>query len=416
MSGGEGLAGRVMEHSRELVELCQQLIRCPSPNPPGEVSAVAEIICGFLENAGVPYEWVEAEKGKPNLIARVQGERERPHLVLNGHMDTQPAPDPSRWAHGVYSGHVESGKIYGLGVGNMKGGVAALLMAVSVLAERQADLPGRLTLALVSDECSFGPAGARYLVENRPDLLGDAFLGAEPTSPEAISFGEKGLVWIKLTTRGLGGHSSFVRRGQSAIVRMAKLIDGVDALNEWKSPLPPAVQETLDANPPAAGSLYSDPALLSAVTANVGNVSGGHKINMIANECQAWADIRLPFGVSAQETRRFLDELTRDQSDTSMEVLHAWDANWTDPDDPVIQALMKAVELVRGKRPYFTIRLPASDARLFRLKGCPSVLLGPEAFNQNRENEHILLKDLVDCAAIYAVTAWEYLASLHLAR
>src|SRR5678815_3516622 len=85
-------------------------------------------------------------------------------------------------------------------------------------------LKGRLTLTAVSDEETFGPYGARYLMEHHPEVHGDALLNGEPSSPLTIRFGEKGPLWLRFTVRTPGAHGAYTHLTPSATKIAARMI------------------------------------------------------------------------------------------------------------------------------------------------------------------------------------------------
>ena len=120
----------------------------------------------------------------PNIVGSFEGATPGHHLVLNGHMDVFPADEANeRWTHGPWSGAIAEGKIYGRGVADMKAGTSASIFTYRYLHRLRERLAGRLTLTAVSDEETFGPWGARYLMEHHPEVHGDCLLNGEPSSP-----------------------------------------------------------------------------------------------------------------------------------------------------------------------------------------------------------------------------------------
>src|SRR6476620_2070133 len=142
---------------------------------------------------------IDPDPSMPNLLGTFQGERPGPHLVLNGHIDTFPAVAAERWTRDPFSGDVVDGKVFGTGCSDMKQGTASIVAIYTWLHALRADLAGRLTLTAVSEEETFGPNGARYLVEHHAgEVLGDCLLNAEPGAPSTVRFAEKSPLWIAI--------------------------------------------------------------------------------------------------------------------------------------------------------------------------------------------------------------------------
>src|SRR2546430_13006348 len=123
------LLGFLAERRGELIDFACALVATPSPNPPGDERAVAALVVDKLRALGIGrIDTVGANEARPNVIARV-GSTARPALVLCGHLDTKPPGDLSQWRLDPYGASIEEGELYGLGSGDMKGAVAAMVFA-----------------------------------------------------------------------------------------------------------------------------------------------------------------------------------------------------------------------------------------------------------------------------------------------
>jgi succinyl-diaminopimelate desuccinylase len=398
---------------QDIIDFCSALVQRPSPNPPGDTRAAAQVVLDLLEANGLPVETEADQAHTPNLISSVQGAGPGRHLVLIGHMDTYPVGDLEQWSRPPFGGIVHEGRLHGVGAGDMKGGLTALTYAYLTLAKR-GEFNGRLTLLAVSDEMSFGPHGARLLVERRPDLLGDAVLDGEPTSPDFVLFGEKGMVWIEIVCRGQSGHGSYAARGSSANEQMMSVWSDLQPLRDWQVTLPAQVAETLRAGggtrglDPAALT-YANDDLLSLVSVNIGLIAGGRKINMVADECRAEVDIRLPPGLAAQQVIDYLDKVFAGHPSARYQVIQMTEPTWSDPTGELFRLMQQNVMEVSGTRPRLEIGVPASDTRLFRLRGIPAAMVGPRVQNEGAPNESIPVDDLITCTKAFALTANDYL-------
>ena len=187
----------------------QTFVQHRSPNPPGDTRDAAEFITSFLEQRGLPYRIISPHPEMPNIVGSFDCAHPGRHLVLNGHIDVFPvADDGAGWSRDPWGGQLVDGKIYGRGVADMKAGTTASIFTYAYLHGVKDGLKGRLTLTAVSDEETFGPYGARYLMEHHPEVHGDALLNGEPSSPFSVRFGEKGPLWL----RDHGQHRRCARR------------------------------------------------------------------------------------------------------------------------------------------------------------------------------------------------------------
>src|SRR5205085_1289934 len=198
------------EDRDEIVGFLCDFVRAKSPNPPGDTTLAAAHVTRFLEARALPFRVIAPQPTMPNIVGTFEGGRPGRHLVLNGHNGGFPADETNeRWTHGPWSGTIADGKIYGRGVADMKAGTSASIFTFAYLHRIREYLKGRLTLTAVSDEETFGPWGARYLMEHHAEVHGDCLLNGEPSSPLTIRFGEKGPLWLRFTTRTRGAHGAY---------------------------------------------------------------------------------------------------------------------------------------------------------------------------------------------------------------
>src|SRR5579883_617880 len=232
-----------LDSSRErLVALAQALIRVPSPNPPGDTTALARLAHDWLKEVrGAEVAMVTAQAPFVNVAARIAGRASGRRLVFNGHLDTFPLGEDLPWTEEPLSGHVADGRLYGRGVSDMKGGMAASLLAFALLAELRDSWRGELVVTLASDEESMGRLGTKHLLDTVPFARGDAMICGDAGSPDVVRFGEKGLLWLELSAAGRPSHGAHVHLGTNAIDRLRKALDALDRLRDLPIDAPPSV-------------------------------------------------------------------------------------------------------------------------------------------------------------------------------
>ncbi|RMF27110.1 MAG: YgeY family selenium metabolism-linked hydrolase, partial [Chloroflexi bacterium] len=206
----------------ELVEFLQDLIRTPSPSTQEE--AVAIRIAAAMRRVGFREVFTDRIG---NVIGRY-GSGRGPILLYNGHMDTVGISDPEAWQRDPYGGEIEDGIIYGRGVADMKGAIAAMIYGVKMLAEARVRLKGDLVVACVVQEEPCEGLAMRVLIEEeglRPDwvVLGEA-------TNLQISRGHRGRLEMQVTTHGRSCHASNPDLGENAIYAAARLIFGLELL------------------------------------------------------------------------------------------------------------------------------------------------------------------------------------------
>ncbi len=188
----------------ELIELCGPLVAAASVNPPGRTVEAAEVVRAYLSGHGIATEMVTADDDAPNIIARVEAGAGGRHVVFNAHMDTMEAGDEAAWTVPITRLSRRDGRLYGLGMGNMKGALAAMCLATAILKRHGNAWKGRLTMTAVCDEVMFGERGAVFLLRERPDVTGDFLISGEGPGFMHFAVAEKGLLWLEREISGFG--------------------------------------------------------------------------------------------------------------------------------------------------------------------------------------------------------------------
>jgi succinyl-diaminopimelate desuccinylase len=397
------------------LELLQALLRAPSPNPPGDTRQVAELVCGALRDAGLEPMVFAPHPDMPNIVARFDGGGPGRHLVLNGHMDVFPVA-AHEWTRDPWGGQVADGRIHGRGACDMKGGLAALLLAFLELHALRERLPGRVTFTAVSDEETLGPWGARWMFEHqRALMLGDCLLSGEPSSPQCVRFGEKSPYWIAITVRTRGGHGAYTHASASATRIAGRIVRALEAVTEVPVRVPdnlvamfrdPAIARQID-----EGCGAGHAAVIPAVTLNIGRMSGGLKMNVLPSECRIEADIRMPIGLSRDELRPHVAAILKDFPDATWEEISPPDdaPNWSDPDGEMMGILRRTVQALGRPAPVPVITLGGTDTRLWRYAGVPAYVYGHSPETMGAADENVLIEDFHHITRTHALAAAQYL-------
>ncbi len=337
---------RTASNADDPVELLQVLLRFDTSNPPGNEGPCIDFLDGLLREAGCVTERPTKVAGRPNLVTRLPGSGRAPAVLFYGHIDVVPA-DAAAWTHPPFSGAIADGCVWGRGALDMKGGVAMMVSAVTRAAREGVVPAGDLVLALVVDEESGGDCGARFLVEERPDLwrgvryaIGE--FGGFPFRVRGRTFSmiqvaEKLPVVVDVVVRGPAGHGSRPLRG-GAMARLGRILGRLEA-----HPLPihitPVAREMIEAfarglpRPsrvllrqllrPAwtdriLGALGEtgrtfEPLLRNTVSPTI--VRGGDRLNVIPSEIHLGLDARLLPGYSTDDLLRELRPILRDDGE-----------------------------------------------------------------------------------------------------
>jgi succinyl-diaminopimelate desuccinylase len=397
----------------EFVDLCSQIIRIPSENPPGDTTDLTRFVSRLLSARDVEHQVLEPRPGNPLIVASTGRERGR-HLVLNGHLDVFPADDASLWRLPPFSGLVAGGKIHGRGAADMKGGMTASLIVFLLLQPRADECNGRLSLTLVSDEETGGAWGAAWLLDHHPEYVGDALLNAEPTGLDTVWIGEKGISWLKLVAEGRAGHGS-VGRGDNAITRLAEAILVARTITDLEGEAPHDVVAILEQQ--ARRTIFDDTVvlgdLLTHCSVNVGMLRGGIKTNVVPRYAEAEVDIRIPLGVQPDEVRA---EVMRRLHAAGVHgvrvepIAHqSCPASIISPTDALLQSLRDNAREITGRAPELALCPGATDGRFWRTRGVPTVIYGPTSHGMAEPDEHIDIDDYLQTIKVHAATAVDYL-------
>ena len=346
------------------VDLLGRLIQTNTVNPPGNEAAAQEFLRGSLTAAGFECELLEAEPGRPNLVARLHGATDGPTLTYLGHVDTVRA-DPDEWSFDPWAGDVADGWVRGRGALDMKGQVASeVAAAVALGGSGWRPRSGELKLVITADEEVGGGLGAHWLCEQHPDKVRSDFVVNEGGGELVefggrrlylLSVGEKGIFRMKLRTHGEAGHASLPRIGDNALLKLAGYLA---ALSEQPPPEPTEVGEALlevllgDAFPGEEGvragleRLRSEQPLLAdylvepmlGVTLTPTKAESGKKANVIPSEAEALIDCRVPPGFGREEARERLQALVG-EGDYDIEFTEAVVGNSSPMESPLADAI-----------------------------------------------------------------------------
>jgi acetylornithine deacetylase/succinyl-diaminopimelate desuccinylase-like protein len=323
----------------EVAQLCSDLIRIDTTNPgdhsgPGERPA-AEYVAASLSEAGLEPQIFESHRKRTSVVARIEGtDPTRPALLVHGHLDVVPA-DPGDWQVNPFSGEITGGCVWGRGAVDMKD-MDAMILAVIRQRLREGRRPPRdVVLAFLADEEAGGSWGARWLVDNHPDLFagcteaigevgGFSYTLNGPSGPRRLYLlqaAEKGMAWLRLTARGTAGHGSMLN-DDNAVTALAEAIARLGR-HEFGARLTPTVRAFLEQvadilevefNPDRCQEIVDKLGHISRIvgatlrnTANPTILRAGYKVNVIPQIASAEVDGRFLPGCEEE----FLADLDR---------------------------------------------------------------------------------------------------------
>jgi acetylornithine deacetylase/succinyl-diaminopimelate desuccinylase-like protein len=257
-----------------------------------------------------------------------------------------------------------------------------------------------------------GPWGTQFLLDTLPEARGDAMICGDAGSPDVIRLGEKGLLWLRVIARGRAAHGAHVHLGDNAVERLMDALGRLARVREMPVATPAAIAAAIagarEVSERQAGKGEAD--VLTSVTVNVGVIGGGSKVNLVPDRASAEVDVRLPVGVSVDTCLAEVRRLVAGVPGVDVEVLRRYEPNHTDPGHEIFRLLRDNAEAVSGRRPVVTMRVGASDARLYRLAGIPAAVYGPAPHNMGAPDEYVTVDDLRLVARVHALTAFDFLS------
>jgi len=379
----------------DVVTLTQRLVRVPTENPPGDTRAACDIVAAELSASGFDVQYVEDEPGFVSVLGEYRFCEDGPTLVLNGHVDVVPVGDSAaQWTHDPFGGEVDGGRIYGRGTLDMKGAVAAIVVAAKAAA-RSGSLRGRLVVMAVADEEQGGGRGTGAIVR-RGLVSGDGAIVVEP-GDAGIVIGHRGLCFVEVTTHGRSSHATQPENGINAVQLMVDALTALRTVQLEHSPHP----------------IFGGPSVVVGTS-----VHGGHKTNVIPDSCVATLDIRTVPGMTQESVARDLEEhLAAADLEVGAQVsvrIASWgEPGETDEDARIVQVCGDVYEETFGHRPEIR-HMPAytDGGWLANFAGIPTIMaFGPGMVSgAHVVDECLEIDDLVTYTAIYRRVIDRFLA------
>lgn len=399
----------------ELAQLACDIVNIQSPT--GHEVDLADFILGWYARHGLKPIRQEVEPGRPNAVGVLKGTGRGLSLMINGHMDTSftgtdqdsliTSIDPNE----VLDGRIEDGKVRGLGISNMKGGLASFLTAAGALARSGVTLKGDLVLAAVVGEISRTPIGPYQGSEYRGEGIGTRHLLTHGVQSDYavvadgsdlnIIWTQNGVVDLKITVFGKAKSAWNSDRAtepsieMNAVVKMAKV---VEALEEWG--------ERFEAD-----NVYHASTGPMLPKVNVGAIEGGapYKPNYFPGVCSIYLDVRIPPQVKPVSVQYDVADVLRGLGfEYDIEVYRTLRGYEGAGVEPLVGSINDVHEHLFGTKPEPEKPRRASiwtDTNVYNELGIPAVKIGPRGKTFKGRIEEIEITDMVKAAQIYALVA-----------
>ena len=372
----------------EVAELTARLVQIESINPdvvPGGSgeSAVAAFVTEWCERAGLEVSVIDAAPSRPNVVAVARGSGGGKSLLLNAHMDTVGVAGMTE----PFTPRLEQGRLYGRGAYDMKGSLAASMLAVAEAARRS--LRGDVILTAVADE-EYASVGTEAVAAS---FEADAAIVTEPTELR-VAVAHRGFVGVEIETEGRAAHGSLPELGIDAIAKMGHVLVGIEELDQ---------------------ALRADPrhSYLGSGSIHASLIEGGQEFSSYPARCVLQAERRTIPGESVaaveEELRALLQQSTEQDSAFSAELRVVMSREPFEVSDsaPVVELLRRHATAALGSEAEL-IGVPFwADSALLADAGIPTVLFGPAGEGAHAEVEWVDVASLERCLEIYVGVAAE---------
>jgi succinyl-diaminopimelate desuccinylase len=381
----------------EVIALTRQLVQMDSVASPGRPheEAVARLLEARLHASGFKLHWTEVLPQRPNIVADWVGTPGERMLILEGHTDVVIEGDRRAWTLDPFGADIIDGKLFGRGSADMKGGLAAAIVALETVARFAPDLPGHVRLLIPCDEEGM-MTGIKRMVHDGwhcgPDgRVADGAIICEPEELELCLF-QRGGIRVRVTFIGKQAHGAMPYAGLNPIPALARFVLEVRALQE-------AYQNAVGEHP-MLGRPWLTPTVLMA--------GSWPQLNVMHADASLGLDIRTVPGVDHAEVhdrlKAILHTLEREEGvQTRYEVMD--DRPWTatDANARVVQALEQATRLTLHREPRYGGVPGTTDGTFLHKAGVPIVTVGPgDREIPHQVNEFVRVDELISSARLYA--------------
>ncbi|GGG69838.1 succinyl-diaminopimelate desuccinylase [Salipiger pallidus] len=409
------LSSRIDAKRDDLIDLTQALIRVPTLNPPGtHYRDICELLECRLSARGFACELIRAH-GAPgdsdtyprwNLVARRDGTRPGDCVHFNSHHDVVEVGQG--WTRDPFGGELDEGRIYGRGACDMKGGLAASVIAVEAFLEQHSDFAGAIEISATADEESGGYGGVAYLAQQgyfAPERVQHVII-PEPLDKDRICLGHRGGWWAEIETKGEIAHGSMPFLGDCAVRHMGAVLQAFEdrlfpamAARHTDMPVVPegARQSTMNINAIHGGQPENPPDF------------DGLPAHCVPDSCRIVIDRRFLVEETADGVRdeviALLDDLKarRANFDYELRELNRVIPSMTDRDAPVVTTVAQAIRDELGVDPTYVASPGSYDQkhidRIGKLKNC--IAYGPGVLElAHKPDEWVGVDDMLGSARV----------------
>ncbi|MCV2447536.1 acetylornithine deacetylase/succinyl-diaminopimelate desuccinylase family protein [Paracoccus sp. DMF] len=400
----------------DLIRLTQDLIRIPTLNPPGRHY---RDICEYLRARLAPQGWdcaLVRAKGSPgdseafprwNLVARHHGATPGACVHFNSHHDVVEVGHG--WTRDPFGAEIDGDRIYGRGACDMKGGLAASIIAAEAFVALYPDHPGQIEISATADEETGGYGGVAWLAEHGAFAHVDHVIIPEPLHKDRICLGHRGVWWAEIETQGRIAHGSMPFLGDSAIRHMGAVLEEME---RSLFPLLLTRRTEMPVIPEGARIPTLNINAIHGGEPDLGPEFTGLPAPCVADRCRIVIDRRFLIEEDLAEVKRevtaLLDKVRAQRPNFRYEIRDLFEVipSMTDREAPVVRSTAAAIQRVLGREAGYVVSPGTYDQkhidRIGKLKNC--IAYGPGVLDlAHQPDEWIGVRDMLDSARVMAL-------------
>jgi acetylornithine deacetylase/succinyl-diaminopimelate desuccinylase family protein len=375
----------------EIVSIVSDLVRQDTTNPPGNEHLCKAAVSRCMHRLGMEVAYYEKAPGRTNVVGKIG--KGRKSIGFVSHMDVVPPGELDQWRTPPFEPTIQDGKIYGRGTLDDKGSFACAYSACKAYLGEHPGFDGTIYLIAAADEEVGSELGIIYLVDE-VGIKFDVAIIPDGGRMDLSIYGEKGILWVEVESRGIQAHGSTPELGRNAIVPLAELI---------------AQLKNID-----LGASFDH--AFDGWTMNIGTVQGGSSTNTVPSAAKVTIDFRLPAGISRDQVLRKIQdgigvvEKLSPGADLKARVLHETEPHISDKNSIIIRSFDRAARKLEIPMKYETFGGNTVAKNLF-FAGITSVVHYPgDDKLAHVPNEFVIIDELVLGSVLYAEALEEYFA------
>ncbi|MFW9963724.1 MAG: ArgE/DapE family deacylase [Candidatus Sifarchaeia archaeon] len=410
----------IVENQEQLIGLTQNLVKIPSVS--GDEFKVQDFVCKFLKDMRLKPEMLNPNleilqkdvdyfettsysrvgyKNRPNVVATLAGSGGGKSLCLTGHVDVV-SPEPlEAWTTNPWGGEIDGDHLYGRGSGDMKAGIAAMLIAVKSVRELDIQLKGDVQLETTIEEEDGGVGGNLFLRLVRPKV--DAAINPEPTFHN-LGVASGGVMYFRVIVKGVPAHAATAHFGVNAIEKMMLVVKALQDLNAKRQAIT-SFRIVEEADPRMKGYV---------TTINMGTISSGNWPSTVPAKAVLESRIGWPPGEMREEVKKQVEDTIAVMARNDPWLVEnppiiewfGWYArpHLLDLESPFVKLMKKNIFDVVGVEPKFAGGSAGLDTRFFAHRDTPAVTYGPYTERIHSFDEYVSIESTVKTAETIAST------------